>query len=178
MTLAISTSSPVANAALFSEQGELLLRQAADPGAPAPIGALVSNLLGDARPARVAVDVGPGGFAATRAGVAFAKALSWALGLPLAPLSAFDLVDRASTVAFPASKGRWHVRVPSDRPSVADVPPPGAVGYGPDFQEPCYPDASRAGPLLAAAVWSDPAAVLPDYQAQPSISAPRRPFRA
>lgn len=176
VTLAISTSSPRASAALFAGDGALIRSSSTE--AAGSVAELVAGLLADELPDRVAVDAGPGGFSATRSGVAYARVLSWALGIPAATLRSFDLVDPAATVAFPAAKGQWHVRVAQGEPGLAEEPPLEALGYGPGVGQLRYPDAALAGPLLAGAVWKDAASVMPEYRAEPSISSPRRPYRA
>lgn len=173
-TLVVSTSSPVASAALFD--GVRLVRAAESPAGERRLSDLVRDVLGGGVPGRVAADAGPGGFTAVRAGVAFSKALAWALAIPAAGLSAFDLIAAERTVALPATKGRWHVRVPGRPPVLADSAPAGAAGYRLEGGD-VWPLAERAGPLLAAAAWTDAARLLPEYLAEPSISQPRRPYR-
>jgi hypothetical protein len=168
MTLAVSTSSPVASVAVF--EGGALHGAWQETGAAV---AVLPGLVAKARqvagpPARIAVDVGPGGFTAVRSGVAFCKAYAWALGVPLGALSAFDLVEGGS-VAFPARKGLWHLRSPGCA-GLADAVPPGTVGYrlpeGPDT----YPDAALAGRALGVVVWERPELIVPAYGMEPTIT--------
>ncbi|MCC6402480.1 MAG: hypothetical protein IT207_00550 [Fimbriimonadaceae bacterium] len=133
---------------------------------------LVREALAGEKPERIAVDVGPGGFTAVRTGMALGKSLAWAWGLELAALSAFDLVSRTGPVAIPAKKGSWWLRAPG-LPPVLVTDPGDATGYGLPSGLGCYPFAREASSLLDTLVWGDPAGVLPDYLAEPTISTPK-----
>lgn len=133
---------------------------------------VVRAVLDGERPARIAVDVGPGGFTSVRAALALGKALSWAWGIPLGALSSFDLVSTSLSVAIPAKKGTWWLRAAGTQPLLV-TDPAGAVGYRLAGGEDRFPYAGAAALLLASVAWTDPAAVMPAYLAEPSISMPK-----
>lgn len=174
MTLVVSTSSPVVSGAVFGADGALLRETSAHAPMAASAGSagLVRELLAGEQPDRIAVDAGPGGFTAVRGGLALCKALAWAWGVPLGRLSAFDLIEQGGPVAIPAKQGSWWVREPGREPSlVTEVG--GASGYRLPSGQDRYPSAGRAGPLLPDVEWLDPALVVPEYLAEPSISVPK-----
>ena len=92
--LAISTSGPVASAALL--QDGVLLRKAEGPRERThseTIMGLIQQAYGDLEPYGIdalAVDVGPGSFTGVRIGVAAAKGLAWPGNKPCAPCSTLE----------------------------------------------------------------------------------------
>ncbi|WP_310498665.1 tRNA (adenosine(37)-N6)-threonylcarbamoyltransferase complex dimerization subunit type 1 TsaB [Sandarakinorhabdus sp.] len=102
ITLAISTSSPALSLAL-DEDGRLLSRHHAIIGrghAEALIPAIIA-MLGTVRPHAILVDVGPGSFTGIRIGIAAARALGLAWGVPVAGFSAVSLAAAAAFAARP-----------------------------------------------------------------------------
>lgn len=93
LTLALSTSSPALSIALSGDEGllahrhELIGRGHAEALMPA-----IAMLVGSARPDRVLVDVGPGSFTGIRIGIAAARALGLAWGVPVLGCTAVTLV--------------------------------------------------------------------------------------
>lgn len=184
MTLALSTSSPVASVAVFADDGRLLgsAAQEAQWAASSALATLTEQLLSVKGVAlsevtACVVDVGPGGFTGTRAGVAFAKALAWAGQKSLAAVSAFDLIDTDGDAFVPSKKGHWFVRTPGAPPAemALDTIPEG-TGYGPGATAPVYPRAARAWEAKEHWILSDPFLLVPSYLAEPSISVPNKPF--
>lgn len=174
MTLVVSTSSPLASAALFDVDDQLVREGSmmAPRAASGKAAEVARKVLQGERPARIAVDVGPGGFTSVRAALAMGKALAWAWGIPLGALSSFDLVSSSLSVAIPAKKGTWWLRAVDAQP-VLVTDPAGAVGYRLPTGEDRFPHARAAAQLLASVEWMDPAAVMPVYLADPSISVPK-----
>lgn len=84
LTLALSTSSPALSLALFdgptlvSHDHRLIGRGHAEALMPA-----IAAMLGNRRPARIIVDIGPGSFTGIRIGIAAARALGLAWGVPV-----------------------------------------------------------------------------------------------
>lgn len=121
-------------------------------------------------------DRGPGSFIGVRVGVTLAKSLAWSVGRPCASISAFDLIAPDAVVAFPSKRGEYFVRVPGEPVIIAEKPPHGATGFGPHFANQVLPDPAQAKDLLNRLVPVEPAALLPDYVYEPSISTPKTPY--
>ncbi|MCW5937951.1 MAG: tRNA (adenosine(37)-N6)-threonylcarbamoyltransferase complex dimerization subunit type 1 TsaB [Fimbriimonadaceae bacterium] len=184
MKLVCSTSSPWVSAALFSAEG-VLLGSAGDEGfgrASGTLARLVGEVLRSAgvELSQVEVfvaDTGPGSFTGVRVGVTMAKAWAFALQRPSAGLTAFDLVACDRDVFVPSRKGEFFLRrAASGEVERVPAPPICAVGYGLPHRQGVVPDAANAGPLLARLATMDPAALVPTYLAEPSISTPKRAF--
>jgi tRNA threonylcarbamoyl adenosine modification protein YeaZ len=101
-TLAISTSSPALSLALFDPAGVLrrdhriIGRGHAEALMPA-----IAALLGTDRPASIIVDIGPGSFTGIRIGIAAARALGLAWGIPVTGCTATALVAAAAFAGAP-----------------------------------------------------------------------------
>lgn len=93
LLLAISTSSPALSIALIdgvavqARHHELIGRGHAEALVPA-----IAALLAGRRPDRIVVDTGPGSYTGIRIGIAAARALGLAWGVPVAGMSALSLV--------------------------------------------------------------------------------------
>lgn len=126
----------------------------------------------------IVADLGPGGFSAVKASVTMAKTLAHALNLPVAGVSAFDLIDPNRPVAIPRVKQEVYFRAPGTQAVLMPVAelPAGVTGYGTAFSEPDFPLAERALALFSQLVWGPPAGLVPDYLAAPSISQAKKPF--
>jgi tRNA threonylcarbamoyl adenosine modification protein YeaZ len=102
-TLALSTSSPALSVALvdgpvvLARHHELIGRGHAEALVPA-----IAALLEDRRAARIVVDIGPGSYTGIRIGIAAARALGLAWGVPVVGVSALSLVAAAAFAADPA----------------------------------------------------------------------------
>jgi tRNA threonylcarbamoyl adenosine modification protein YeaZ len=181
LTLAISTASPALSLALFdggtltAHDHRIIGRGHAEALMPA-----IAALLGRQRPARILVDIGPGSFTGIRIGIAAARALGVAWGVPVMGFSGTGLVAAAAFAAAPdlaqvaavidAGRGQRFVEIiardfsgghiatvatdalASDVPLAGDVPEPlPAMWRGP-------PDCRHAGLLPEAARSLAPAA--------------------
>ena len=96
LLLGIETSS-LRYAVVFGRDGQLLFDSGDEREAPADLAGLVERGLAAVGAGRqdidaIAVDIGPGGLGAVRAGVSFANALAWSLARPVYPVSAFELI--------------------------------------------------------------------------------------
>lgn len=184
MILVLSTSSPVASAALFSPAREELgaAQQRAEHRAGETVLVLAEQLLARHGASwvdleAVIADVGPGGFTGTRVGVTLAKTTAWALDLRVGAIGAHDLVARDGLVALPVRRGRWRVRDAAGHLSDADAWPEGALGYGaPEGEAEHWPCAGAVGWVWDRVQWTSPEALVPAYGADPSISTPKRPY--
>jgi tRNA threonylcarbamoyl adenosine modification protein YeaZ len=102
--LVVSTSSPALSLALVADGGVLAAehlligRGHAEALVPA-----VAALLAGQRPASILVDIGPGSYTGIRIGVAAARALGLAWGVPVHGLSALALVAAPWLAAHPAA---------------------------------------------------------------------------
>ncbi len=123
----------------------------------------------------VVADCGPGSFIGVRVAVALAKSLAWSGGKLCAAVSAFDLISPDGIVAFPSRRGEYFVRSGSGITFATSLPE-GAVGNGPDFDDPVFPDAARAALIWDRLVTVSPEALLPNYFIEPSISTPKVPY--
>lgn len=186
MILVISATSPLVSAACVDRvSGEVLA--AAEKNAPrAASGAafeLLETLLLQIGRRRediqaVAADIGPGSFTGVKVSVTLAKSLAYALGVPAAGISAFDLVCRDRVVAIGGKPGHWFVRDPGSEPECrAGAFPSGALGYGPGVEDPVFPAAFRADAVVGGLKYQEPAQLQPLYVAEPNISVPKTPYR-
>jgi len=99
LTLAIQTSTRACGVALAHGTDLLLLRE--DPERARRHAEVLTPLIASACAdvglvlpdvERIVVDLGPGGFTGLRVGLASARALGWALGIPVLGVSSLDLV--------------------------------------------------------------------------------------
>lgn len=177
ISLSLSTSSPALSIALvdgpavLARHHALIGRGHAEALVPA-----VSALLGDRRPQRILVDIGPGSYTGIRIGIAAARALGLAWGVEVSGLSALSLVAAQAFAAHPALS-QLFAMVDAGRGQAAgalvgrDLQPAAAriirsapagsptAGAGalllPDVLQPCHadhPDAAFAGHLPIAAL--------------------------
>lgn len=104
MILAIDTSSASSSAALLEDDRVLAARQHVDARRHAEVLAvLVAEVLGDRRPALVAVGVGPGPYTGVRVGVTTAQVLGHAWGVPVHGICSLDaLAHEAARVGMPS----------------------------------------------------------------------------
>lgn len=161
MILVVSASSARASAAIFQD-GVLLGAERRD--APRAGGQALAEFLPRLVPDRkvltmVAADVGPGSFTGVKVGVTFAKTLAWALSIPAAAVSAFDLI--APELCIPARRDEVFVRTAN---GIEIVPAEGAP-------EPGQPDAAVCDVAKLEPI--KPELLLPDYVLPPSISKPK-----
>jgi len=96
LLLGIETSS-LSYAVVLGRDGQLLFDSGDGREAPADLAGLVERGLAAVGAARhdidaIAVDIGPGGLSAVRAGVSFANALAWSLARSVYPVTAFELI--------------------------------------------------------------------------------------
>ncbi len=109
LVLAFDTATDVATSALLRE-GEVLGERTTVPRALlADIDALLNAA--DAEPAEVdalVVGTGPGSYTSTRIGLAIARGLGLALGVPAAGVSTLDALAAARPDAFPVIDARRH----------------------------------------------------------------------
>lgn len=174
MTLALSTSSPLVSVAVFDEDGRLC--GAAEATAPrAASGTVIQlalTLLGDrglASVSRIVVDAGPGSFTGVKVGLAVAKTWAYALAVPVAATTSFDLTGAPAAVALPSRKGEYFYRSADGVASVVSGLPADAASG-----EDVVPRAQNAGPLLAGLQFGDAFALAAHYVAGPSISQAKR----
>ena len=149
-TLVISTASPALSLALFD--GDRLVghdhRVIGRGHAEALMPAVAALMAGQAPPDAVLVDIGPGSFTGIRIGIAAARALGLAWGVPVNGLSGAALVAAAAFAARPGL-GRVGVLLDAGRGQLlfADY---GADLLGSDIAT-IAPDAVPAGLALAGA---------------------------
>lgn len=184
MIVVFSTSSALASVALLGSESGVLACGSRE--APRQAGGACLALLGELlRQVGVGLehatlfvaDVGPGSFTGVKVGVTLAKTLAFALGVPVAGVSSFDLVDPEREVALPCKRGETWVRHPGAEPMVrAGGAPVSSVGFGPGFEVEVWPEAMRAEALRGR--WQPCAAetFVPEYGMAPSISLPNRPY--
>lgn len=109
LTLALSTSSPALSLALFDgaallqHEHRLIGRGHAEALMPA-----IAAMLGERLPARIVVDIGPGSFTGIRIGIAAARALGLAWGIPVTGCTSSLLV---AAQAFAIAPGLAQVTV-------------------------------------------------------------------
>lgn len=179
--VAVSSSSPVASAAVFD--GQKLVSAYADAAPMRASGALMGMLrrFGDLRDVEMFVaDVGPGSFTGTRVGVTVAKTLAFSYGCNVAGVSSFALIASEGVVAVPARRGSYLMRKDSmevEQVLETDERLADAIGYGPRFGEQQFPDAKNAGELFGSLVPLRPELIVPDYVLEPNISTPKVPYK-
>ena len=182
MTIAFSSSSPIASVALIDGEGRVICERSEEArhNASGVLLDILDALLDQAgrklEDADVfAADLGPGSFTGVRVGVTVCKTMAYARSARVVGADAFDLVDPQRTVAIPSRKGEYFLRVPGSPPIVTREPPQDAVGYGQAFEPPRYPLARAFAPLLSTCETTVPEEMVPFYIAEPSISTPKDP---
>lgn len=158
-TLAISTSSPALSLALFD--GDTLIghdhRIIGRGHAEALIPAIIA-LMGSGRADAIIVDIGPGSFTGIRIGIAAARALGLAWGVPVTGCTAGALVAAAAGVpaTIRLDAGRGQVLVQDFAADFAAGPIATIAGDGGPVS---HPDAAWARHLPPAARDLPPAAL-------------------
>lgn len=172
--LALSTSSPALSIALIdgdqlARHHELIGRGHAEALVPA-----VQALLAGRVPTRIIVDIGPGSYTGIRIGIAAARALGLAWGVPVHGASALQMVAAQAFAADPAlasvlaliDAGRGHAAgavlgrdLVAPKPAIiTDLPDMALAGAGAALlgaaaaRHGDHPDAAFAGMLPAAAL--------------------------
>jgi tRNA threonylcarbamoyl adenosine modification protein YeaZ len=158
LTLALSTSAPALSVALFdgpallAHDHRVIGRGHAEALVPA-----VQALLAGRQPQAIIVDVGPGSYTGIRVGLAAARALGLAWGVPVHGCTAFALIaaqaDHPGAITACIDAGRGAVlaaRVAADFSEDAPQPLPGgsAVPEGPVAGAGLALLAPAAGPVL------------------------------
>ena len=92
---------------------------------------------------RIAVTIGPGSFTGIRVGLAFARAMGLALGVPVADERA-DRVERGQDLSSPRPRS-WPRRLHADRPR----PPPGED----DLLQACSVDSASTSAILSRRIF-------------------------
>lgn len=182
MTIAFSSSSPIASVALIDGEGSVICERSeeARQNASGVLLDMLDGLLGESgrslEDARLfASDLGPGSFTGVRVGVTVCKTMAYACGVRVVGADAFDLIDPRRPVAIPSRRGEHFLRLPGRRPAVTLDLPDGVVGYGPVFESPRHPSAKAFAALLLTLQATDPERLVPLYLAEPSISTPKDP---
>lgn len=182
MTLAFSSSSPIVSVALFDEDGALLSAREAEghKKASGTLLDLLDDLLAEAgveldSVSLFAADLGPGSFTGVKVAVTMCKTFAYAQDRPVCGATAFDLIDPSALVAVPSKKSEYFLRAPGEEPETTSEPLISAIGYGRWFKSPKYPSAARFERLLDSCERCEPAALVPYYVAEPSISTPKNP---
>lgn len=118
-------------------------------------------------------DGGPGSFVGTRVSVMLAKVLAYQLEVPVARVSAFDLMPKGLARVIPHRRNEWFMERDGAIELTGEIDPR-AVGYG--FEGPkSFPDVALLE--VANLEWGDPFQLVPGYLADPSISTPKVPYR-
>lgn len=156
------------------EDGQVLYSQVRE--APMRASEALVEMLPEVEVDLYVADCGPGSFIGVRVAVALSKALAWSAGKPCAAVSSFDLIAPDTLVAFPSRRGEYFIRRASGEVVISSALEAGAIGNGPDFAEPIFPDAARAAAIWNRLVPVAPEALLPNYLIEPSISTPKVPY--
>ncbi|MCH8980379.1 MAG: tRNA (adenosine(37)-N6)-threonylcarbamoyltransferase complex dimerization subunit type 1 TsaB, partial [Armatimonadetes bacterium] len=141
MTIAFSSSSPIASVALIDGEGNVICERSkeARQNAGGVLLDLLDGLLDKAgrkleEAELFAADLGPGSFTGVRVGVTVCKTMAYACDVQVVGADAFDLIDPERPVAIPSRKGEHFLRLPGSAPVVVRDLPEGVVGYGPAFE--------------------------------------------
>jgi tRNA threonylcarbamoyl adenosine modification protein YeaZ len=165
-TLALSTASPALSLALFA--GDACIahdhRAIGRGHAEALMPAVAALLAGRAPPAAVLVDIGPGSFTGIRIGIAAARALGLAWGVPVTGFSGAALV---AARAFAERPGLASVRVLLDGGRGQLLVSDWAADFGHGDTQTLAPDAVAADMAVAGAG----AALLPERAGRTIIHA-------
>jgi hypothetical protein len=177
--LALSTSSPWVSVALIGPDSQVV-GHGSSTGPQSASGEclkLATRLLSDRGLdwrdlTGIATDQGPGSFIGTRVGVMVAKAMGFVIGVRVAGVSSFDLIDPSGAAAVPCRKAEYLVRELGLHPYRCASPPASAKGYGPDFKTQSFPSAKGVAEILDRLEWIEPEALTPEYVLEPSITQP------
>lgn len=178
MILCLSSSSPNASLAIYSDDFRLQWNQSAVTNRNAAY-----HLLGwvDESFAKLGLewadfsgfiaDIGPGSFTGTRVAIMLVKAYAVAHGKPCAGVTSFDLVSPSAPVAIAYKKNELFLRHLDGTVEILDrsapIPPNTEMGSSVvDFAARIRPDMTIN--------WLSPEALLPFYGAEPSVSTPKR----
>jgi len=183
MTVAFSTSSPVASVAVIAADGSVLWEGGRASGHQA--GGVCLEMLEQARStlgfawddvSLFAADMGPGSFTGTRVGVILAKTLAFLGDRPVVGASSFDLIDPSGTVVLPNKRNEYFVRLAGQEPIRTPELPSGPFkGFGPGIESEVYPSASLFS-LLPGLNPQSAISFVPEYLVDPSISIPKKPY--
>lgn len=187
MILAFSTSCAWASVALLDTNGHILLGSEKEH-APQNAGAACLRLLerlrttSDFQMSEVQMfvaDMGPGSFTGVRVGVTLAKTFGFLHSKPVAGISAFDLIAPDRTVVLPSKRGEFFIRRVG-QPAVrsVDLPEEDFLGFGPGIEPEVFPESARVCGQVPSLVPKDAALFVPEYLIEPSISTPKKPYRA
>jgi tRNA threonylcarbamoyl adenosine modification protein YeaZ len=182
--VALTTSSPRAGVALFREDGTVIggLGLPADMAASGACLKMLRELLdrhalnlGDAT--LFAADLGPGSFTGVKVGITLAKTWAYALGVPVAGVPSFDLIDPNGTVVMPSKRGEFFVRrVGSDPIRTKELPAEEFRGFGPGVEPATYPTAEAFAAVIPQLSRLSPEALVANHLMEPSISTPKKPY--
>lgn len=164
MILALSSSSAIASAALFSPEGQLVAsgEREAPRAASGALIQLCEPWLQEHALSGIVADVGPGSFTGVKVAVMLAKTWGYLYQIPVGGIAAFDLISRDGVRVIPSRKGEFFVH---------------------DGHElTISPHASASEPPIAAHLaatwdriqWSTALELEPNYIFPPSISQPKR----
>jgi len=172
--IAVSTSSPLASAAVFQPDGTLVnsLEEIA-PRTASNVLMRIRDHVDLSKVTGVVADAGPGSFTGVKVGITFAKSLAFALSVKCGAIGAQFLVEANGKVVLPSRRGQYFIFEGERWENVTELTVE-APGYGPDFAEPTYPHAMRLGEVWDKILWQDPMTMVPDYKLNPSISAPKQ----
>ena len=103
MILALDTSTAACTAALFSDSGDVIARadEHIGRGHAERLVPMVAEILGDHRPTKVLVGVGPGSFTGIRVGIAAAHGLAIGWGAELSGMSSLGLLAASAASDLP-----------------------------------------------------------------------------
>lgn len=172
MILVVSTSCPVSSLA-WIDSGRILWSgemEAPRSASHAVLSLLEESGIGLSEAAGVAADIGPGSMTGAKVGVTLVKTWAFALSLPCAGISAFDLINPREAVVVTPRRGDHWLRRPGSQPrrlTEEELVDPFLLVL---IEARQVPNAANALTLADSLLWTSPESLIPLYLSDPLIS--------
>lgn len=115
-------------------------------------------------------DVGPGSMTGVKVGVTLVKTWAFALGVPCAGITAFNLICPSAPVVITPRKGDHWLREPGGSPRRLTAEEAATKEFSELIASSASPRAANALALVESLNWTSPELLAPLYLSEPLIS--------